>query len=397
MKMLPGVGLFGYGSLARAKISLLQAVGFKVEAVWAPTMELAKEIATDMNIPFYTNRVDDVLLNHNVDLVCISNPPIMHSQVAVKALGIGKHVMCEKPAGLNEIDAFKMVNAARYYPTLMSIMGHGLRFLPAFSRMKTLVRDGYVGVVQLCEIRVHCGSIIKEKYNWECDEGMGGGTLSVIGSHMIDIITYLINQKAIKVQGRLKTLVEQTAKINGIRRITSDDFCTFQMELDGGAFATITLNSHCSGVFSQELLIVGTKGRLAVREADLYGQSSGMTKEEIIVADSLLISEQQRLGVSDAVLKELPLPYFKGVLKLICALKDAFERREDKLSWDSEPVSMAATFEDGLYVQAVIDGVRRSNQTGLWEMVAMLTEEPDANPYLTSAAVHRSRHSFTFT
>ncbi|XP_077983427.1 glucose-fructose oxidoreductase domain-containing protein 2-like [Glandiceps talaboti] len=397
MKMLPSVGVFGYGSLARAKISILQAVGFKVEAVWAPSMELAQDIATDLNIPFYTDRVDDVLLHQNVDLVCISNPPIMHSQVAVKALGIGKHVLCEKPAGLNEVDAFKMVNAARYYPTLMSIMGHGLRFLPAFTRMKSLIKEGYVGKVQLCEIRVHCGSLLKEKYNWECDEVMGGGVLSVIGCHMIDIITYTINERAVKVNGVLKTFVPQTSKINGIRNITSDDFCTFQMELSEGTCASVSLNCHLPGVFSQEVLVVGTKGRLSVREADLYGQTYEMSKEEIIVADSLLISEQQRLGVSDAVLKELPLPYFKGVLKLICMLKDAFERKEDKLSWDPEPISMAATFEDGLYIQTVIDAIRNSNRSGLWERVAIMTEEPDPNPYLTSAAVNRSRHSITFT
>ncbi|XP_070574782.1 glucose-fructose oxidoreductase domain-containing protein 2-like [Ptychodera flava] len=397
MKMLPGVGVFGYGSLARAKISILQAVGFKVEAVWAPTMELAKEIAADLNIPYFTDQVDNVLLHQNVDLVCISNPPIMHSQVAAKALGIGKHVLCEKPAGLNELDAFKMVNAARYYPTLMSIMGHGLRFLPAFTKMKALLAEGYVGSVQLCEIRVHCGSLLRERYNWECDEVMGGGVLSILGCHMIDIITYVMNQRAVKVYGTLKTLVTKTAKIHGIRSITSDDFCTFQMEMSDGAFVAVTLNSHLPGVFSQEVLVVGTKGRLAVREADLYGQTSEMSKEEIIVADSLLISEQQRLGVSDAILKELPLPYFKGVLKLICTLKDAFERKEDKLSWDPEPISMAATFEDGLYIQTVLDAIRQSSQSRLWEKVAIMTEEPDPNPYLTSAAVNRSRHSITFT
>ncbi|KAM7370181.1 hypothetical protein PAMP_011455 [Pampus punctatissimus] len=41
-----------------------------------------------MNVPFYTNRIDDVLLHQDVDLVCINLPPPLTRQIAVKTLGI---------------------------------------------------------------------------------------------------------------------------------------------------------------------------------------------------------------------------------------------------------------------------------------------------------------------
>ena len=75
--------------------------------------------------------MDDVLLRKDVELVFILCPPNLHSQIAVKALGIGKHVLCDRPAGLSQCEALKMVHAAQYYPSLICVLNHGLRFHPA--------------------------------------------------------------------------------------------------------------------------------------------------------------------------------------------------------------------------------------------------------------------------
>ena len=50
-------------------------------------------------------QVDDVLLRKDVDLVFIICQPDLHAQIAVKALGIGKHVLCDRPAGLCQVSA----------------------------------------------------------------------------------------------------------------------------------------------------------------------------------------------------------------------------------------------------------------------------------------------------
>ena len=82
----------------------------------------------------------------------------------------------------------------------------------------------------------------------------------LLGS-VVDLLAFLTRQRASRVNGCLKTVSRQTEKINGIRRITADDFCTFQMEMDHGAFATVTLNNLVTGgQFLQEVLVVGSKG-----------------------------------------------------------------------------------------------------------------------------------------
>lgn len=76
-------------------------------------------------------------------------------------------------------------------------------------------------------------------------------------------------------------------------------------------------------------------------------------------------------------------------LMKVSALRDAFSRVENRSGWIKEAVASAATFEDGQYVMAVIEAVRKSSREKEWTEVCVRTEEPDPNPVL-SAAVRRS-------
>ena len=109
MSSLPGVGVFGSSNTAQWMVRKLQLLGFRVEALWSRVFAEAECVASDLSIPFYTARVDDVLLRKDVGLVVIVCPPNLHSQIAVKALGIGKHVLCAIPGSLNQAEFLRMV------------------------------------------------------------------------------------------------------------------------------------------------------------------------------------------------------------------------------------------------------------------------------------------------
>lgn len=206
---------------------------------------------------------------------------------------------------------------------------------------------------------------------------MGGGILSLVGSHVIDLIYYITNQRAVRVHAVVRTFTRTTKDISGIRHITAPDFCTFQMELSGGTMVTATLSSHFQGQLSQEVLICGLNGHLAVRSENLYGCKGHL--EEALHVDAENVQE------SPVVMDFIPRPYVKGLHKMIGALREAFQPVEDKRGWIKEPVSRAATFEDGLYVQAVIDALKRSSKRREWVRVNVMTEEPDPNPLLSAA------------
>ncbi len=152
--MLPGIGIFGSGQLVRVLVPCLRAKGFKVEAIWSHSIESAKEMAEELEIKLATDVIDRVLLQPSVQLIVIACPPHLHEQIATKACGIGKHVLCDWPPALSLDQMIAMNRAAANYPTLITVLFNSLRFLPAFIKMKRLISDGFIGKLNVINCNV---------------------------------------------------------------------------------------------------------------------------------------------------------------------------------------------------------------------------------------------------
>ena len=385
MTNLPGVGVFGSSQTAKWICATLQDQGFKVEAVWSRTFNEAEDAASELNIPFYTNRVDDVLLRKDVGLVVISTPPNLHSQIAVKALGIGKHVLCGVPGGLNQSECLRMVQAGQYYPSLMAYLGYSLRFHPGVRLMKEMISEGYVGEnINLVDIKVACGSLLDSDYSWLCDSNMGGGVVSLLASHMIDLLTFLQLGKIQRVHANLTTMTKATDNIKGklklldqlfkifrqysvlgIRSITAEDFAIIQLYLTGGCFVSICINSILSG-YSQDITICGSAGYLSLNNDTLKGKKNGADKDQVFHLDDSYPEAQLEKSA-------LPVPHSKGMLNMIKELREVFQSRAG---------SSGATFGDGLYVQAVIEAIRRSNECRQWRKLEIIDEDGSGTIHL---------------
>ena len=349
--MLPSIGVFGGDSSAKVMISIFRKVGFTVSAVWASTREKAKALASMMDIPFYTSRLDELLLHNDVDIVCVCGSPHQFAEVAVKALSIGKHVFSSAPAGLNLRDAEKMVSAAEYYPQLLSLMSHPLRFLKCFIKAREYIADGYCGDLLVCECTLHTGNIAGSKYDWHCDQSMGGGILHSYGCHIIDVLSYIVSERACEAQGYLQTFVKHTKSMPSFRQITSDDFCSFHLKYPSGMHANITLNSHMPKEFYQEILIAGTKGYLRIVNGNLEGKSKDMDASKDISFNAK--DDQIDLNIIDIEYK-LPDIFLQGLVSLIKGIKSAFQSTQntDRRNADHNQIAAAANFEDGrIYFQ----------------------------------------------
>jgi predicted dehydrogenase len=388
MEVLPRVGVFGTNYVVRSFVPVYRKAGFEVTAICGRTVEKTNVVADELRIPFSTTSLDEILVRSDVDLVVVVAPPNRHAEITVKALNVGKHVITANPPGLCFSDAEKMVTAARYYPKLLSALDNRLRFIPAFVKMRQLVEEGYCGEVFLAQAQIYQPSIIKKGYNWLCDESMGGGALSLVGSQIIDILEFVMQQKGTEVNGFLQTFVKETPKIRGFRYITSDDFCTFQMKCSRGACATVTVNCHMHGQFHLEVVIIGDRGRLVVRNTELYGMLNDEKREKIIV------KEDKNLGLSGLdeteLLKKIPLPYLKGGILSMLALKSAFSDQDERNKLDQGAVKMMASFEDGLYIQRVVDAVRESDRLKRWVKVVDADQTKEMNPFWTVDKTERS-------
>ena len=152
--MLPGIGVFGCGQLVRVLVACLRAQGFKVEAIWSHSLESAQDMARELDIKLATDVIDRVLLETSVQLIVIACPPHLHEQIATKACGIGKHVLCDCPPALSLDQMMAMKSAALNYPSLITILFNTLRFLPSFIKMKKLIADGFIGQINCINCNV---------------------------------------------------------------------------------------------------------------------------------------------------------------------------------------------------------------------------------------------------
>ena len=295
-------------------------------------------------------------------------------------IGIGKHVSVQSPSGLNQDETLRMVQAAQYYPRLISTLNTGLRFLPAFVKMRNFIRSGFLGPAgaSLIDVRLSTGPLIGRSYSWLCDDAMGGGVLNLFGAHIVDLLTFLTGRKVARAHGVVRTFVKTTPTIHGIRQIKSDDLATFQLEMEGGVFATVNLNAQLNG-FRQEVNVCGHEGYLVARNGDLFGKKNDSVSEAPLLIDEVNPKEEDAL---------LPAIYVSGLSEMYSQLAGAFRSRAASPEDDSAsrsrdknnaaaPYSQFATFEDGQYVQAVIEAIRHSSREKCWSKVIERRKEDE--------------------
>lgn len=134
---------------------------------------------------------------------------------------------------------------------------------------------------------------LSRSYDWTCEDGMGGGVLTMIGTHVIDVVSAVIRQRAVRVHGVTRT--GSTGPVKGIRRITSDRFANFVMEMNGGALVAVTLNSQ-EGLQQYDISfsVTGSQGYVSYR--------SDPSGEAYFDKSMKLSSKQKRNGMGLAVL-----------------------------------------------------------------------------------------------
>ena len=385
--MLPNIGLIGVCLECRLLVPLLRSAGYTVHGVWDKNYESCQKFATEFNISFYTADLKDLLVDSKIDLVYIAAQPSTHAEIAVKALSAGKHVICQKPPSIIRAGAEKMVSLSRYYSQLLSSLASHFRFLPTFVKMRDLLSSGYCGDLLVAEVHMVVGSLVgSEPYGWKCDSEMGGGLLNIVGSHIVDILSFLTAQKATDVSGFLNTFVNNTPRIQGYRSITSDDFCTFQLRCSRGLCASVTLNSLVEGENKFELSVTGSQGRLRVVGRELMGLKFGKDAKE----EKILTLQAEKLDGYISQWAGYYETFIVGSKFMFEALRDVFNHTTGQLiprqNW--QHYLLAASFEDGLYIRLVLDAIKQSHNSRQWVRIELdKSLESPRYPFWTGASL----------
>ena len=98
----------------------------------------------DWGIDFVTTSFEEICASPHVDAVVIATPNHTHKPIALAAARHGKHIMAEKPLGLNANEVREMYHAARD-AGVVHMTAFTYRFAPNMRFMKHLVQSGQLG------------------------------------------------------------------------------------------------------------------------------------------------------------------------------------------------------------------------------------------------------------
>ncbi len=117
----------------------------EVVAVCDPNEALLQQRKKDWGITKLTTDYNEIANDPDVDAVIIATPNDTHRPIALACIAGGKHVMCEKPLGLNRTESAEMYQAARD-KGVKHMTAFTYRFAPSMRYLRHLVHNGDLGV-----------------------------------------------------------------------------------------------------------------------------------------------------------------------------------------------------------------------------------------------------------
>ncbi len=116
----------------------------RLVAVCDASEDLLAKRKGEWEFDYATTDYEKVCADPNVDAVIIATPNFTHRPMSVAATSAGKHVMCEKPLGLNASEVREMYTSARD-AKVVHMTAFTYRFAPSMRYMRHLLQSGDLG------------------------------------------------------------------------------------------------------------------------------------------------------------------------------------------------------------------------------------------------------------
>ncbi len=145
---------------------------------------LGYKIAKKINANYFTDI--NKVLKSDIKSVILSTQPNLFLNYAKKILSKKKHLLIEKPLGLNASEALKILRTAKKNKVYLKT-GFNLRYDNGVKLAKKLIDDKKIGKIYFIKIAYVNGSVKSNKNRI--------GSLSDIGSHSVNLFEFFINKK----------------------------------------------------------------------------------------------------------------------------------------------------------------------------------------------------------
>lgn len=253
-------GILSTSNIGRAAVipAIQAASDSAVTAVASRDAQRAASFAAECDIPGQHGSYAELLSDPDIDAVYVPLPNSEHLEWVTRALEAGKHVLCEKPLALSEVECRSMAaTAAECGTRLMEAFMY--RFHPRTQRVVERVRAGDVGDVRFIRSTFTFRLTRPDNIRWDPD--LGGGALMDVGCYCVNVSRTLAGAEPIEVQATANwTERGVDRELVGTLRFPDDVVAHFDCAL------TVERNE----VYE----VAGTEGMLSVPAAFLPGEDA---------------------------------------------------------------------------------------------------------------------------
>ncbi len=355
------VGIIGTGFGARVHVPAFRHISaVEVAAIAGQDRKNAAQVAQAHGIPTVHDSWQALIDDKKIRAVVVAVPPVFHYDMVMRALRAGKHVLCEKPFGVDADQAAQMLELSREVQTVCMV-DYLFRMAPERMRLKELLTAGAIGRIARVTIEwtMRGRAAGNSAWSWQFDPSRGGGVLFAFGAHVVDYLQWLVGPVR-TVTAHLSTRGGPAGMVPDDRLIAADTLDAILL-LEDNTPVSVTVSNATAGGRGHWLTVYGERGALAVGNPNL--------------ADAVIGTRLYQSDMSSGTLQEIPVMPMAvegvadGRMRLVERIADAF------VAAIRSGASAAPSFEDGWRAQVVMDAMQQAHEQRCWVPVRSRIED----------------------
>jgi predicted dehydrogenase len=378
--MKQNAAVIGLGFVGKAHVEALRRLGIPVRGALGSSGETTAAACKSLNLERAYASLDELAADASVDVVHLCTPNYLHFDQASRLMRAGKHVLCEKPLTMDPAESELLVALARETGKVGGV-AYNLRYYPLCQETRALIEKGAIGQPKL----VH-GSFLQDwllypnDWNWRLDPKLGGQLRAVsdIGTHWLDLVTWITGRKVMELCADLVTVVpvrqRPRGRVETFQKADPSNVDPVPMETDDYASVLFHLEGDLSGVMTVSQVSAGRRARLWFEIDGTEGSLAWNSEEpgtlwigrrnranEELPKDPALLSPQARRYAA------YPGGHAEGYPDTFVQLfRDFYEYIE---AGDLKAPRTFPTFETGNDEMVLCEAIEQSSRTRAWVTV----------------------------
>src|SRR5256714_7984858 len=308
-----GAAVVGTGFIGVVHVEALRRLGVQVHGVVGSSRQRAASRARDLGLPPVYESFQAMLNDARVDVVHITSPNHLHHEHAKAALEAGKHVVCEKPLAMSSAQSAELLEVAQRSGRVHAV-NFNLRFYATNQHVHGMIANRELGDVRLVSGHyLQDWLLLDTDWNWRLDPALGGELRAVadIGSHWMDLTTFLTGKPITEVMADLATFVKTREQPTGpvetfsneraastvTREMTSEDGATILLRYGDGTRGALTVSQVSPGRKNSLRFVIDGSASAAAWDSERPDEpwiGHRGRPNEVLLRDPAILEEEAR-------------------------------------------------------------------------------------------------------